>query len=95
MPPILPSLAQKGRDTSIGTLHGMPPERLTTSAACTLAEVEGAPHITELALRVRAQIRSLEEMAFNDAATKAAALCPVSNAVRSNVEVSIETALEP
>ena len=73
---------------------GTPPEHITTTAACTLAEVEGAPRITEIALRVRAQIPSLAEIAFNDAVTKAAALCPVSNAVRGNVEISIDAALE-
>ena len=73
---------------------GTPPERLTTSADCVLAEVDGAPRIAELALRVRAHAESLDETAFDDAVAKAAALCPVSNALRGNVEISIESALE-
>ena len=73
---------------------GTPPERLTTSAGCVLAEVEGAPRITELALRVRAQTGSVDEVPFNDAVAKATALCPVSNALRGNVEISIDAALE-
>ena len=36
---------------------GTPPERLTTSADCILAEVDGAPRITDIALRVRADVR--------------------------------------
>ncbi|HEX3056763.1 MAG TPA: OsmC family peroxiredoxin [Gaiellaceae bacterium] len=71
-----------------------PPERLTTSADCVLTEVDGAPRITELALRVRAHVRSTDEVAFNDAVANAAALCPVSNALRGNVEISIDAALE-
>ena len=73
---------------------GTTPERLTTSAECVLAEVEGAPRITELALRVGAQAESLDEVTFNDAIAKATALCPVSNALRGNVEISIDAALE-
>ena len=73
---------------------GTPPERLVTGADCTLAEVEGAPRITALTLHLRAHIRSLDDEAFNDAVEKAAALCPVSNALRGNVEISIDAALE-
>jgi osmotically inducible protein OsmC len=73
---------------------GTPPERLTTSADCTLAEVDGAPRITDLSLRVRAHAGSLDKAAFDDAVAKAAALCPVSNAVRGNLEISIDAALE-
>ncbi len=73
----------------------MPPERLTTNADCVLTEVDGAPRITELALRVRAHVGSIDAAAFNDAVSNAAALCPVSNALRGNVEISIDAALEP
>ena len=72
---------------------GTPPERLTTSADCILAEVDGAPRITDITLRVRADAQSLDEAAFNDAVAKAAALCPVSNALRDNVAISIDAAL--
>jgi lipoyl-dependent peroxiredoxin len=72
---------------------GTPPERLTTSADCILAEVDGMPRITDLALRVRADVESLDEAAFNDAVAKAAALCPVSNALRGKVAISMDAAL--
>jgi lipoyl-dependent peroxiredoxin len=72
---------------------GTPPERLTTSADCILAEVDGAPRITEIMLRVRADVESLDEGAFNDAVARAAALCPVSNALRDNVAISMDAAL--
>jgi osmotically inducible protein OsmC len=73
---------------------GTPPERLATSADCTLAEVDGAPRITDVALHVRARVLSLDQAAFDDAVAKAAALCPVSNALRGNVEVAVEATLE-
>jgi lipoyl-dependent peroxiredoxin len=72
---------------------GTPPERLTTSADCILAEVDGAPRITDITLRVRADVESLDEGAFNDAVVQAAALCPVSNALRDNVAISMDAAL--
>jgi lipoyl-dependent peroxiredoxin len=72
---------------------GTPPERLTTSAVCTLADVRGAPRITDLTLHVRALAGSLDEAAFDDAVAKAAALCPVSNALRGNVEISVDAGL--
>ena len=71
-----------------------PPERLSTSADCVLTEVDGAPRITEVALRVRAHVGSIGEAAFTEAVANAAALCPVSNALRGNVEISIDAALE-
>jgi lipoyl-dependent peroxiredoxin len=72
---------------------GTPPERLTTSADCILAEVDGAPRITDITLGVRADVESLDEGAFNDSVAQAAALCPVSNALRDNVAISMDAAL--
>lgn len=72
---------------------GTPAERLVTSADCTLAEVEGTPRITALTIRLRADARTLDVETFDDAVEKAAALCPVSNALRGNVEISIDAAL--
>ena len=73
---------------------GTPPERLATSASCVLDEVQGAPRITEVALTVRARVEALDEAAFKGAVDKAAALCPVSNALRGNVEISVDAALD-
>jgi lipoyl-dependent peroxiredoxin len=72
---------------------GTPPDRLTTSADCALTQVQGVPRITGLTLHVRGHVRSLDEAAFNDAVASAASLCPVSNALRGNVEISIDAAL--
>jgi osmotically inducible protein OsmC len=72
---------------------GTPPERLTTRAECVLAEVQGAPRITDVTLHVRAHAPSLDEASFDDAVAKAAALCPVTNALRGNVEISLDAVL--
>ena len=72
-----------------------PPERLTVSAACTLDEVDGAPRITTVELAIRARVSGLEQAGFEQAVERAADLCPVSNALRGNVEISMRSELEP
>jgi lipoyl-dependent peroxiredoxin len=71
-----------------------PPGHIATSASCVLDEVDGAPRITSVALRVQAQVDALDEAGFNEAVGQAAALCPVSNALRDNVEISVAAVLE-
>jgi osmotically inducible protein OsmC len=70
-----------------------PPERVTVSAACTLDEVEGAPRITTVELTVRAQVPGLDAAALERMVGSAAALCPVSNALRGNVEINVRSEL--
>jgi lipoyl-dependent peroxiredoxin len=72
-----------------------PPECLTLSAACTLDEVEGAPRITTVELTARAQVHGLEAAAFEQMVGRAADLCPVSNALGGNVEISVRSQLAP
>jgi osmotically inducible protein OsmC len=71
-----------------------PPERLVVSAACTLDEVDGAPKVTTSELRVRARVPGIEPAGFEQAVERASALCPVSNALRGNVEISVHSELE-
>jgi osmotically inducible protein OsmC len=71
-----------------------PPAHIATSASCVLDEVGGAPRITSVGLRVHAEVEALDEAGFNDAVGHAAALCPVSNALRDNVEISVAAFLD-
>lgn len=73
---------------------GTPPERLATDARCVLDEVDAAPRITRVDLSVRARVDGLDESSFRDAVDRAALLCPVSNAIRGNVDISIEATLD-
>lgn len=73
---------------------GTPPERLATDARCVLDEVDGAPRITRVVLSVRGGVGGLDEPAFRDAVDRASALCPVSNALRGNVDVTVEATLD-
>jgi osmotically inducible protein OsmC len=71
-----------------------PPERLAVNAACTLDEVDGAPRITTIELTVRARVSGLEQASFEQTVERAADLCPVSNALRGNVEIRLRSELE-
>ena len=71
-----------------------PPERLALNATCTLDEVDGAPRITSVALNVRAHVPGLEPADFAQRVAQAAEICPVSNALRGNVEISVRSELD-
>ena len=66
-----------------------PPERLAVTAACTLDEVDGAPRITAVELTVRARVPSLDKAGVERSVAQAEDLCPVSNALRGNVEITV------
>jgi lipoyl-dependent peroxiredoxin len=70
-----------------------PPGHIATSASCVFDEVGGAPLISA-AFRVQAQVEALDQAGFNEAVDQAAALCPVSNALRGNVEISVAAILD-
>ena len=71
-----------------------PPERLTVSAASTLDEVDGAPRITTVQLTVHARVPGLDAAELERTVGLAADLCPVSNALRGNVEIGVRNELE-
>jgi lipoyl-dependent peroxiredoxin len=76
----------------LGEAH-KPPEQLTVTAACTLDEVDGAPKITTVELAVRGSVPSLDAAGFEQHVAQAAGLCPVSNALRGNVAISVSSEL--
>jgi lipoyl-dependent peroxiredoxin len=71
-----------------------PSKRLTVTAACTLDEVDGAPRITTVALTVNARVPDLDRAGLKRNVEQAAELCPVSNALRGNVEISVRDELD-
>jgi lipoyl-dependent peroxiredoxin len=71
-----------------------PPGRLVVSAACPLDEVDGAPKVTSSELRVRARVDAIEPADFEQQVLRASELCPVSNALRGNVEITVRSELE-
>jgi lipoyl-dependent peroxiredoxin len=71
-----------------------PPERLTVAAACRLDEVVGVPRITTVELTVRARVPGLDEAGLDRNVAQASELCPVSNALRGNVEITVHDELD-
>ena len=71
-----------------------PPERVVVNAACTLDEVDGAPKVTTSRLNVRVHAPGIDAAGLEQAVERASALCPVSNALRGNVEISLQSELE-
>jgi lipoyl-dependent peroxiredoxin len=70
---------------------GNAPERLETSATVTFVPGTG---ITKAALTVRGRVRGIDESAFVEAAEGAKDGCPVSGALKGNVELTLDAQLE-
>ena len=69
-----------------------PPERLTVDAVCTLDDEN--LKITTVTLDVRGEVPGLSDEEFESVAQEAEQLCPVSNAIRGNVDIRLSTSLE-
>jgi len=69
---------------------GTPPDELKTSATVTFQPGEG---ITKIALTVEGSVPGLDEDAFSEAAETAKANCPVSQALASVPEITLEARL--
>jgi osmotically inducible protein OsmC len=67
---------------------------LDVTAAVTLGEKDGAPHITRIVLTVRGEVEGLDAAGFQDAAQKAKAGCPVSKALSGVDEIILDAGLE-
>jgi osmotically inducible protein OsmC len=80
---------------SMALAHGLaqagnPPERLSTSATVTFVPGTG---ITRSALQVEGTVPGIDEDAFRQAADDAKEGCPVSQALKGNVELEVTARL--
>ena len=73
---------------------GTPPTRITTKAACTVEKVGDGFRITRMRLVLRGAVPGVNQSAFKAAAEGALNGCPVSNALKNNVAVELDAALE-
>ncbi len=71
---------------------GTPPERLQISAVCTF-DVENVK-VSSVDLDVRGQVSGLDAEGFQSAVEQADQGCPVSNALRGNVEIRVNASLD-
>ena len=70
---------------------GSPPDKVQVNAACTFVPGQG---ITTMRLEVRASVPGLDESGFDRALEDAKEGCPVSGALRGNVDISVSATLE-
>lgn len=73
--------------------NGTPPERLEVSAEVALDRIESGLKITGVELSVRGRVEGVDAEAFQELARTAEQNCPVSNALRGNVEITLQAAL--
>lgn len=76
------------------TEQGTPPTSLQVTATCTFDQVGGAFKVTTMDVRVRGKVPGIDQQRFEETARKAEQGCPVSNALRNNVEIRLHAELE-
>ncbi len=72
---------------------GTPPESLDVSASVTFAQIEGGWKVASSALTVKGRVPGIDAAAFQAAAEGARDGCPISGALKGNVELSVEAVL--
>ena len=72
---------------------GATPEQLDVSATVTFELVDGAPTVSRSALTVRGTVSGIDADGFAKLAAAAKEGCPVSRALKGNVEVTLDAAL--
>ena len=70
--------------------RGHPPARLEVQATCTFVPGKG---ITTMALDVSAEVPGVDEAGFREGLEAAEGSCPVSNALRGNVDIQVDGTL--
>jgi osmotically inducible protein OsmC len=74
---------------------GNAPERLHVTSTVTFAPKEGGGFaVTRSALEVNGRVPGLDQDGFQRAAEEAEKGCPISNAIRGNLEITVKATLE-
>jgi osmotically inducible protein OsmC len=74
--------------------QGTPPERLDVTATASFERADQGFKVSRMRLDVRGRVPGLDQAAFEQAATTAEQGCPISNAIRNNVDISVNATLE-
>ena len=72
---------------------GTPPRKLESEARTTFDQVGEGFRITKMQLTIRGEVEGIDDDAFREAAEGAKENCPVSQALKQNVEITLEAAL--
>jgi lipoyl-dependent peroxiredoxin len=74
-------------------LAGKPSQQLSVTAVCAFEQVGDGFKITTMDLNVQGKVPGLDQAGFEAAAHQAEQGCPVSNALRNNVEIRLTAQL--
>ena len=72
---------------------GTPPQKLESEARTTFDQVGEGFRMNKIALSIRGEVEGIDDDAFREAAEGAKDNCPVSQALKGNVEVKLDAAL--
>lgn len=73
---------------------GTPPETMNVSTLCALDEVDGRFRIVSIDVDVQGRVPGMDEESFKNVVEQADQICPVTNALRGNVDVRVNPSLE-
>ena len=74
--------------------QGHKSNKIDTKAICTVDQAGAGFKITRMHLHVTGDVPGLTKEQFAEFARQAESLCPISNAIRNNVEIVLETELQ-
>lgn len=73
--------------------NGTPPTKVETTAACTIQAVPGGFGITTMKINVQATVPKIDKVKFDQIAQETKEGCPVSKALKGNVDLQLEARL--
>ena len=73
--------------------NGTPAVKIETTAACTVQPVPGGFGITTMKLNVQAKVPNIDKVKFEQIAQETKEGCPVSKALKGNVDLQLEARL--
>jgi osmotically inducible protein OsmC len=71
-----------------------PAQKLHVTAVCTLDKVDAAYRVTQMQLSVIGNVPGISGEQFQQIAKTAESGCPISNAIKGNVAISVDAKLE-
>ena len=74
--------------------RGTPPERLTINAVCSLDKTDTGVKISTMVIDAKGKVPGIDQATFAQVARQAEQGCPVSNALRNNVQITVNAQLE-
>lgn len=73
--------------------NGTPPQKISTTAECTVEKVDTGFKITTMRIQVQASVPNIDEAKFQEIANATLSGCPVSKALAGNLTFSVDARL--